>query len=152
MGTIKMLIKAVYHSWTHITSSMRIFQMPGQMCHLCYEKIKVGAHWWNQAEPISLYHRLQRTDHRLSTSHMPRPGIRASNWLSSSQMKHFIINAIFLKKIGSGTHSDPKFGRRGGGVSYIDDRKKRFRNAVPVCVLLRKNFRNGVPSQKYICL
>jgi hypothetical protein len=32
-------------------------------------------------------------------------------------------SAIFLKKIGSGTHSDPKFGRSGGGVSYIDDRK-----------------------------
>jgi hypothetical protein len=44
----------------------------------------------------------------------------------------------------TGTHSDPKFGRRGGGVSYIDA-KKRFRIAVPVCVLLRKNFRNGVP-------
>jgi hypothetical protein len=25
---------------------------------------------------------------------------------------------------------------------------KRFQNAVPVCVLLKKNFRNGIPSQK----
>jgi hypothetical protein len=29
--------------------------------------------------------------------------------------------------------------------SYIDARKKRFWNAVPVCVL-RKNFCNGVPA------
>jgi hypothetical protein len=55
-------------------------------------------------------------------------------------------SAIFLKKMGSGTHSDPKFGRRGGGVSYIDYRKKGFRNSVPACVLLRKSFRNGVPA------
>jgi hypothetical protein len=33
-----------------------------------------------------------------------------------------LTTAIFLKKIASGTHSDPKFGRR-GGVSYIDVRK-----------------------------
>jgi hypothetical protein len=27
--------------------------------------------------------------------------------------------------------------------------KKRFWNAVPACVLLRKSFQNGVPAQKY---
>jgi hypothetical protein len=32
----------------------------------------------------------------------------------------------FLNKIDSGTHSDPKFGQRRGGVSYIDARKKGF--------------------------
>jgi hypothetical protein len=37
----------------------------------------------------------------------------------------FFNSAIFLKKIGSETHSDPKFGRRGGGVNYIDARKKK---------------------------
>jgi hypothetical protein len=42
-------------------------------------------------------------------------------------------------------HSDPKFGWRGGGVSYINDRKKRLWNGVPTCVLLRHNFQNGVP-------
>jgi hypothetical protein len=63
-------------------------------------------------------------------------------------------SAIFLKTIASGTHSDPKFGRRGGDVTCIDARGK-FRNAVPSCVLLRKNFRNVVPvlsAIKYPCL
>jgi hypothetical protein len=35
------------------------------------------------------------------------------------------------------------------GVSYTDPRKRRFWNAVPGCFLLRKNFWNGVSSQKY---
>jgi hypothetical protein len=52
------------------------------------------------------------------------------------------VCAIFLKKIGSGMHSDPKFGweERGGGVSYTDAGEIRFRNAVLACILLRKNF------------
>jgi hypothetical protein len=29
---------------------------------------------------------------------------------------------------------------------------KKFWNAVPACVLLRKNFLNGIPSQKYLCI
>jgi hypothetical protein len=33
-------------------------------------------------------------------------------------------SAIFLKKIGSGTHSDSKFSQRGGGVNYVSARKK----------------------------
>jgi hypothetical protein len=37
------------------------------------------------------------------------------------------VSASFLKKIGSRRHSDPKFGRRGGGVSHIDPRGKSFR-------------------------
>jgi hypothetical protein len=37
----------------------------------------------------------------------------------------FFNSAIFLKKIGPETHSDPKFGRREGGVNYIDARKKK---------------------------
>jgi hypothetical protein len=48
-----------------------------------------------------------------------------------------LCNAIFLKKIGSETHSDPKFGPRGVGVSCMDARKKGLQNAIPVCVLLR---------------
>jgi hypothetical protein len=43
-------------------------------------------------------------------------------------------------------HSDPKFGWGGGGVSYIDAREKMFRNTVLACILLRKNFWNGVPA------
>jgi hypothetical protein len=43
-------------------------------------------------------------------------------------------------------HSDPKFGRRGGGVSYIDARGKRFQNAILACVVLRKNFQNSFPA------
>jgi hypothetical protein len=34
------------------------------------------------------------------------------------------LGAIFLKEIGSGTNIDPKFGRRGGDVRYIDAREK----------------------------
>jgi hypothetical protein len=41
-------------------------------------------------------------------------------------------------------HSHPKFCLREGGVSYIDARKERFRDAVLACILLRKNFQNGV--------
>jgi hypothetical protein len=36
-----------------------------------------------------------------------------------------------------------------GDVSYISARKKKFRDTVAACALLRKNFRNGFPSQKY---
>jgi hypothetical protein len=43
-------------------------------------------------------------------------------------------SVIFLKQIGSGKHSDQKFCRRREGVSYIDTKEKRFRNAVPACV------------------
>jgi hypothetical protein len=39
----------------------------------------------------------------------------------------FILSsAIFLKKIGSRMHSDLKFSRRGGGVSYINAREKKI--------------------------
>jgi hypothetical protein len=43
-----------------------------------------------------------------------------------------LINAIFLKKVGSGTHSDPKLGRRGGVVVSIPGKE------VPACVLFLK--------------
>jgi hypothetical protein len=33
------------------------------------------------------------------------------------------------------------------GVSYTNARKKRFRNAISVCALLRKNLWNGVPAR-----
>jgi hypothetical protein len=55
-----------------------------------------------------------------------------------------VVSAIFLKKTGSGMHSDSKFGQRGGVFSYIDARKERFWNAVPAWFLLRKNLRNSV--------
>jgi hypothetical protein len=63
-------------------------------------------------------------------------------------------SAIVLRKIGSGKHSDPNFGWRVGGFSYIDARK-RIWNAVPACVLLRKlpegrssAFRYKIPPEK----
>jgi hypothetical protein len=61
---------------------------------------------------------------------------------------HLILlcSAISLKKIGSGTHSDPNYGWRAGGVSYINIKRRRFWNAVLACALLRKNFWNGVPA------
>jgi hypothetical protein len=49
------------------------------------------------------------------------------------------LSAIFLQKIRSVTRSGRRFGRRAGGVSFMDAREK-----VPDCVLLRKDFRNGV--------
>jgi hypothetical protein len=59
------------------------------------------------------------------------------------------VSSAVIKKIRSGTRSDPEFDRRGGGVSYIDARKKRFQNAVPACVLVRKNFRTAYRRKKY---
>jgi hypothetical protein len=44
-------------------------------------------------------------------------------------------------------YSATKFDRSGGGVNYIQAREKGFRNAVSACVLLRKNFRNGVHAR-----
>jgi hypothetical protein len=49
-------------------------------------------------------------------------------------------SAIFLKKIGSGMHSDPKFSPRGGDVHYVDARKKRFCNALALqCIIVKWN-------------
>jgi hypothetical protein len=62
-----------------------------------------------------------------------------------------VISAISLQKTGSGTHSDPKYSRTRGGVSYINARKKRFLNTIPASALLRKNFWKGIMSQKYPC-
>jgi hypothetical protein len=57
-----------------------------------------------------------------------------------------IPNDNFLKKIGSGRHSNSKFGQRGGGVTYINARKKRFWKAILACVLLRQNLQNSVSA------
>jgi hypothetical protein len=52
-------------------------------------------------------------------------------------------SAILLKKkIGSGMHSDTKLGPRGGVI--LLPQKKEFWNDILVCVLLRKNFQNGL--------
>jgi hypothetical protein len=53
---------------------------------------------------------------------------------------------FFLKMRFWNAKSDPKFGQR--GVVLYQCQKERFWNAVLACVLLRKNFWNGVPSQK----
>jgi hypothetical protein len=40
-------------------------------------------------------------------------------------------SATFLKKNGSGIHSDLKFGQRGGGVSYTDARERKVPETIP---------------------
>jgi hypothetical protein len=57
-----------------------------------------------------------------------------------------IASAFFVKKIHFGMHSDPKSGRRGGGIIYIDARKKVLER--------RSGLRSSetelrIPSQKY---
>jgi hypothetical protein len=60
-----------------------------------------------------------------------------------------IPELLFLKRQSSGTRNDTEIGRREGCVLATSTPGKRFWNVVRVCVLLRKNFRNGVPLQKY---
>jgi hypothetical protein len=56
-----------------------------------------------------------------------------------------IFSAIFVKKIGSGTHRVTQKSVRKGEVLVISmPGKKRFHNTVAACVLLRKNFQNGI--------
>jgi hypothetical protein len=63
------------------------------------------------------------------------------------------LGAIFVKTIVTGAHSDRRFGWRGEGISYrISMPGKMSRNAVRAFALLSKNFRNGVPSQKFPCV
>jgi hypothetical protein len=57
----------------------------------------------------------------------------------------------FLMSLSSRMHSDPKFGQRGWGVSHINARKKRFQNAIPACILQRKNYQKSVPAQRCPC-
>jgi hypothetical protein len=52
-----------------------------------------------------------------------------------------VIYAVFLKKMG--THSDPNVGQKGGGTIAMPG-KEKFWNAFLGCILLRKNFQNGV--------
>jgi hypothetical protein len=60
-------------------------------------------------------------------------------------------SAIFLKKIGSGMHSDPKLSQIVGGVSYIDARTKKVPGR---CSSLRPSEKElpGPLSQKYPCV
>jgi hypothetical protein len=64
-------------------------------------------------------------------------------------------SSIFLKKMGSGMHTDPKFYQKGEGVSYIDARKKGsgtpFR-LVPFCKKTSGTAFQHAPSQKYLCV
>jgi hypothetical protein len=57
------------------------------------------------------------------------------------------MSTIFVKKIRSEKHTDPKLRKRGGGVISMPG--KKFWNTVLACTLLRKNFQDGVPLQKY---
>jgi hypothetical protein len=58
-------------------------------------------------------------------------------------MLSLLFSVIFLNKIRSGRHTDPKFGRRGGGVSYINTRKNAPERRSGLR-LYKNNFRNGV--------
>jgi hypothetical protein len=71
-------------------------------------------------------------------------------FILGKKLWNILHSAIFLKKIGSGMHSDPKFDQRGGGDSYINAKEKTFQNAVPVCVLVRKllEWRSGTFHHK----
>jgi hypothetical protein len=65
-----------------------------------------------------------------------------------------VFIAIFLIKKFQNTVTQNSV-KGGGGVSYTNARKQRFLNAIPACILLRKNFRKAfrhIPSQKYPCL
>jgi hypothetical protein len=51
-------------------------------------------------------------------------------------------SAVFLQKIGSGTHNAPKFGRR--GEMLVISMQGKVGSGLR---LLRKNLRNGVPAR-----
>jgi hypothetical protein len=57
-----------------------------------------------------------------------------------------LISVIFLKKIISGTHRLTQNSVGEGEVLGLLMRGKKFRDAVPACVHLRRNFRNGFPA------
>jgi hypothetical protein len=57
----------------------------------------------------------------------------------------FLSSGVFLKKMGSGTHSEPKFDRRGRAVNYIDSRKK-----IPNAVLKQQYYQKKCGSYQHI--
>jgi hypothetical protein len=57
-----------------------------------------------------------------------------------------VTSAIFLKQKVPERIEWPKILSE-TGIRYTDASKMRFRNAVPVCMLLRKNFRDGVAAR-----
>jgi hypothetical protein len=64
---------------------------------------------------------------------------------------------FFKRKVGSGTHSDPKLSWRRGGVSYIDASKKKGGSGTPFMLpsFYERTFGTAfrrVPSQKYPCI
>jgi hypothetical protein len=54
---------------------------------------------------------------------------------------------LFFWKKFRNAESVPKIQSERCGIGYTNARKKRFPNAVPSCVLLKKNFRNSVPAR-----
>jgi hypothetical protein len=67
--------------------------------------------------------------------------------LDDFRVKHPSYKRYFLKKRFWNAKNDPILGRRGVVIVLPMLGKKKFRNAVPSCVLLRNNFRNGVPAR-----
>jgi hypothetical protein len=64
-----------------------------------------------------------------------------------SSLKRYVSmdSAIFLKKRKVPECIEwPKIQSESGGVSYTNSGEKRFKNAIPSCVLLRNKFWNGV--------
>lgn len=68
-----------------------------------------------------------------------------SNW---KQFLYTSTECYFSKKEGSRMHRVTQ-NVVGDGFGCTDTRKRRFRNVVPGCVLLRKNFWNDIASEKY---
>jgi hypothetical protein len=63
----------------------------------------------------------------------------------SSSTETSSLSVIFLQERVPKRKERPKILSKMGGVIYTNSRNKRFRNTVQACVLMRKNFRNGVP-------
>jgi hypothetical protein len=72
-------------------------------------------------------------------------GIDNAKFYNLDLIQRIRTSVIFLKKIGSIMHSNPKFGWRGGGVGYIAVRTKGYHNTVLACVL-RMNTQTGVAA------
>jgi hypothetical protein len=64
----------------------------------------------------------------------------------------YVCITVFLYKKVLECKEWPKIRLKRGGVSHTNAMKKRFQNAVPACVLLRKNLQSGIPSQEYPCV
>jgi hypothetical protein len=70
--------------------------------------------------------------------------IQISFDLNQYKEKYVVSSAIFLKKMGSGTLSDRKFGRRGGVITMPGEKVPERRSGLRI---LREHFRDGVSAR-----